>query len=71
MGGRTDINLVPQLGLVNSGPFQELERLAVAMRGSLYFTYWSYPDSHTQRPSGVEQGCLIAGAVPKIVNFRN
>jgi len=71
MGGRTDINLVPQLGLINSGPFQELERLAVVTPGSLYFTYWSYPDSRTQRPSGVEQGCLIAGSIPKIVNFRN
>jgi hypothetical protein len=71
MGGRTDINLVPQLGLINSGPFQELERLAVATPGSIYFTYWSYPDFRTQRPSGVEQGCLIAGSIPKIVNFRN
>ena len=71
MGGRTDINLVPQLGVINSGPFQELERLAVATPGSLYFTYWSYPDDHTQRPSGVEQACLIAGSPPKIVNFRN
>src|SRR4051812_981199 len=87
MGGRTDINLVPQLGLINSGPFQELERLAVATPGSLYFTYWSYPPSARtwvplsaadgpepkliQRPSGVEQGCLIAGSIPKIVNFGN
>ena len=71
MGGRTDINLVPQLGAINSGPFQELERLAVATPGSLYFTYWTYPDSHTQRPSGVEQGCLIAGSTPRIIDFRN
>lgn len=71
MGGRTDINLVPQLGAVNSGPFQELERLAVATPGSLYFSYWSYPDSRAQRPSGVEQGCLIAGSAPRIVNFGN
>jgi hypothetical protein len=71
MGGRTDINLVPQLGAINSGPFQELERLAVATPGSLYFTYWSYPDPRTQRPSDVEQGCLIAGSIPKIVSFRN
>ena len=71
MGGRTDINLVPQLGFINSGPFQELERLAVATPGSLYFTYWSYPVSDTQRPSGVEQGCLIAGAAPVIRNFQN
>jgi hypothetical protein len=71
MGGRTDINLVPQLGLINSGPFQDLERLAVATPGSLYFTYWCYPVSRTQRPSGVEQGCLIAGSIPKIIEFRN
>lgn len=71
MGGRTDINLVPQLGAINSGVFQELERLAVSMPGSLYFSYWSYPDRRAQRPSGVEQGCLIAGSSPKIVNFGN
>jgi hypothetical protein len=71
LGGRTDINLVPQLGVINSGPFQELERLAVATPGSLYFTYWSYRDTCTQRPSGVEQGCLVAGSDPKIVNFQN
>jgi hypothetical protein len=71
MGGRTDINLVPQLGAINSGPFQELERLAVATEGSLYFTYWSYPDGRAQRPSDVEQGCLIAGSAPRIANFRN
>jgi hypothetical protein len=71
MGGRTDINLVPQLGVINSGPFQELERLAVATPGSLYFTYWFYPDYRTQRPSEVEQGHLIAGSSPRIVSFRN
>ncbi|WP_448953116.1 hypothetical protein [Labrys neptuniae] len=71
MGGRTDINLVPQLGVINSGPFQEIERLAVATPGSLYFTYWSYPDAHTQRPSSVEQGCLVAGAAPRVNSFRN
>ena len=71
MGGRTDFNLVPQLGTINSGAFQELERLAVSTPGSLYFSYWSYPDPRVQRPSGVEQGCLIAGSTPKIVNFGN
>lgn len=71
MGGRTDINLVPQLGAINSGPFQELERLAVSTPGSLYFSYWSYPDPRVQRPSGVEQGCLIAGSTPRIVKFGN
>jgi hypothetical protein len=71
MGGRTDINLVPQLGAINSGAFQELERLAVSTPGSLYFSYWSYPDPRAQRPSGVEQGCLVAGFAPRIINFRN
>lgn len=71
MGGRTDINLVPQLGVINSGPFQAIERLAVATPGSVYFTYWSYPDARTQRPSGVEQGCLIAGSTPKTDTFTN
>jgi hypothetical protein len=72
LGGRTDINLVPQLGLINSGPFQELERLAVLNPGSLYFTYWRYyPNATSQRPSGVEQGCLIAGQPPRIESFGN
>jgi hypothetical protein len=71
MGGRTDINLVPQLGAINSGAFQELERLAVSTPGSLYFSYWSYRPTQAQRPSGVEQGCLIAGSEPRIANFGN
>jgi hypothetical protein len=71
MGGRTDINLVPQLGTINSGRFQELERLSVSTPGALYFTYWTYSNPLTQRPSGVQQGCLIAGSPPMIKNFRN
>jgi len=71
MGGRTDINLVPQLGVINSGPFQRLERLAVATPGSVYFTYWLYRGQQTQRPCGVEQGCLIAGMEPDIERFGN
>lgn len=71
MGGRTDINLVPQLGTINSGPFQEIERLAVSTPGSLYFSQWSYPDDRSQRPSGVEQGCLVAGGSPKVARFQN
>jgi hypothetical protein len=71
MGGRTDINLVPQLGAINSGPFQERERKAVATTGSLYFTYWSYPDAENQRPAAVQQGFLEAGIAPDIFNFTN
>jgi hypothetical protein len=71
LGGRTDINLVPQLGVINSGPFQDFERKAVATPGSLYFTYWSYPDAKTQRPSAVQQGLLIGGEAPDLVEFRN
>jgi hypothetical protein len=73
MGGRTDINLVPQLGSINSGTFKKLEGRAVATPGSLYFTYWTYSNPLTQRPSGVQQGCLIAGSPPmiEIKNFRN
>jgi hypothetical protein len=71
MGGRTDINLVPQLGAINSGAFQELERLAASTPGSLYFSYWSYPGPSVQRPSSVEQGCLIAGSTPRIVTLGN
>ncbi len=71
MGGRTDINLVPQLGAINSGPFQKIERFAVANPGSLYFSYWCYSDSMTQRPSTVEQGCFVAGSPPEIANFSN
>src|SRR5215472_2587823 len=64
MGGRTDINLVPQLGVINSGPFQDFERKAVATPGALYFTYWSYPGNRTQRPSAVQQGLLVGGQTP-------
>jgi len=71
MGGRTDINLVPQLGLINSGRFQKLEQLAVATPGSLYLSYWRYPDTRSQRPSSVEQGCLIAGSDPNIDDLQN
>ena len=71
LGGSTDINLVPQLGAINSGPFQRLEQLAVNTPGSLYFSYWRYPDATDQRPCGVEQGCLIAGRNPEIESFGN
>jgi hypothetical protein len=68
LGGPTDINLVPQLGSINIGPFRPLERKAVATPGSLYFTYWTYLGAATakdgnpgQMPTGVDQGLLIAG----------
>jgi hypothetical protein len=62
LGGSTDINLVPQLGKINSGPFQALERLAVSRPGALYFTYWLYAPGDSQVPIGVEQGLLSPGA---------
>lgn len=71
MGGRVDINLVPQLGSINSGRFQELERKAVATPGSLYFTYWAFAGSVTQRPCAVQQGVLEAGHAPHLATFVN
>jgi hypothetical protein len=61
LGGGTDINLVPQLGRINIGPFRELEIRAVGEPGSFYFTYWYY-SSHgqSQIPSGVDQGFMSA-----------
>jgi hypothetical protein len=68
LGGPCDINLVPQLLKINRGPFQKLERNAVATPGSLYFTYWTYARNGPagQTPAGVEQGLLIAGHSPQI-----
>ena len=71
LGGPTDINLVPQLGSVNVGPFRRLEREAVASPGALYFTYWRYGRADTQVPSGVEQGLLRPGAAPRISRHAN
>lgn len=79
LGGPTDINLVPQLGRINIGPFRPLEKKAVATPGSLYFTYWTYRGSSsprpnarpTQTPIGVDQGLLIAGEAPQIVHHGN
>jgi hypothetical protein len=65
LGGPTDINLVPQLGAVNVGPFRALEKRAVATPGALYFTYWMYSDL-SQKPHGVEQGLLCPGSPPDI-----
>ena len=78
LGGPTDINLVPQLGRINVGPFRPLERRAVATPGSFYFTYWSYFGSAPARsgypgqtPTGVDQGLLIAGQSPLIQHHGN
>lgn len=66
LGGPTDINLVPQLGSVNVGPFRRLEREAVATPGSLYFTHWRYRGTKSQVPVDVEQGLLLLGSPAKI-----
>lgn len=64
-GGGVDINLVPQIGSVNVGAFRQLEKQAIEKRGSLYFTYWRYSRTG-QRPTGVDQGLLVPGEVPRI-----
>jgi hypothetical protein len=78
LGGPTDINLVPQLGRINIGPFRPLEKKAVATPGSFYFTYWKYRGSTPSRdgrpgqtPTGVDQGLLIAGKAPEITTHGN
>ena len=78
LGGPTDINLVPQLGRINIGPFRLLEKKAVATPGSLYFTYWTYfGAAHSsdgtlgQTPTGVDQGLLVAGELPQVSHFGN
>jgi hypothetical protein len=71
LGGATDINLVPQRGSVNVGPFRALERAAVATPGALYFTYWIYGAGNSQTPTGVDQGLLVPGTAPRIVSHGN
>lgn len=73
LGGGTDINLVPQLGRINIGPFRPLEKKAVATPGSFYFTYWHYRNAagHGQTPTGVDQGLLIAGQAPQVTTHGN
>jgi hypothetical protein len=71
LGGHTDINLVPQRGSVNIGPFRALERLAVATPGALYFTYWRYSRSAGQQPIGVDQGLLCPGRAADIRTHGN
>lgn len=71
MGGGEDINLVPQLGAVNIGAFQVLEKQARATPGALYFTFWIYAGPKEQVPLRVEQGLLVPGAGAEIVIHRN
>lgn len=78
LGGPTDINLVPQPGKMNIGPFRPLEKKAVATPGSFYFTYWIYLGSAQtrdrlpgQRPTGVDQGLLEPGKPPLIRHHGN
>ena len=78
LGGPTDINLVPQLGKINIGPFRPLEKKAVATPGSFYFTYWSYRGAAPARdgrpgqtPTGVDQGLLVPGQPPQITRHGN
>lgn len=71
LGGPTDINLVPQRGSVNIGPFRALERAAVATPGAFYFTYWEYPRGESQVPVSVDQGLLIPGQTPRVTTHPN
>jgi hypothetical protein len=74
LGGATDINLVPQLGKINSGAFRALEGLAASHPGALYFTYWLYDRGKSQTPVAVEQGVLCPEATAcmlRLETFRN
>lgn len=71
LGGPTDINLVPQLGSVNVGPFRVLEKRAVATPGALYFTYWRYGPGLSQKPIGVDQGLLVPGGTLEVTQHVN
>lgn len=71
LGGPTDINLVPQRGSVNVGPFRALERCAVATPGALYFTYWIYARGDGQTPVRVDQGLLVPGQPPALRTHPN
>jgi hypothetical protein len=71
LGGGTDINLLPQLASVNTGAFRGLERKAVATPGALYFTYWTYGGSSSQKPIGVQQGLLVRGRPAQLRSHSN
>jgi hypothetical protein len=71
LGGGTDINLVPQLGRINIGPFRAMEKRAVKTPGALYFTYWAYRKRNDQIPFRVEQGFLQPGHPAEIRRHAN
>jgi hypothetical protein len=71
LGGGTDINLVAQLGSVNIGSFRALEREAVDTPGALYFVYWTYGSSNSQKPIGVQQGLLVPGQPARLREHAN
>src|SRR5215475_90503 len=78
LGGPTDINLVPQLGRINVGPFRALEKREFAPPGAFYFSYWIYAASaparggyRGQTATGVDQGLLIIGQPPVIQHHVN
>jgi hypothetical protein len=71
LGGLADINLVPQLGRINTGVFRALEKEAVRTPCTLYFTYWIYGSVDKQVPIMVDQGWLAPGMPPRIVTHPN
>jgi DNA/RNA non-specific endonuclease len=71
LGGGTDINLIAQLGSVNTGSFRMLERKAVDTPGALYFTYWKYCGAKEQTPASVQQGLLVPGRRAELRTHRN
>ena len=71
LGGSTDINLVPQMGSVNIGPFRALERQAVRTPGALYFSYWMYRSATIQRPHRVDQGLVAPEQDPDVRTHAN
>ena len=71
LGGPVDINLVPQLGSINSGAFQKLEQAAVETPGALYFTYWMYGPANNQKPLNVQQGLLRPGRDAELTTHGN
>jgi hypothetical protein len=68
-GGGTDINLVPQLGRLNTGAFRRLERLVRSLaqqhRRCLYFVRTLY-SAAGQMPRAIEQ-CVIQPS--KVVSY--
>jgi hypothetical protein len=58
LGGGLDINIVPQLGSLNIGLFRCLENEAIRLPGVIYYTFWFYADSVSQKPTHVHQGIV-------------